>query len=90
MASADLINTIASISFIMDHHEKLGTIKNPILVAEFIRLHAELLTTLEKENEARTRANQHGRSDQDRTSQSSGGPRSGITAGEYGGPRHEV
>lgn len=85
MTSSDILSTLASMSFLMDYHEKLGTIKNPLIVAEFTRLHAELLTILEKENEARTSADQHGRVDKDRAGVESSQPRSSESNGEYGG-----
>lgn len=89
-ASTDCIAALASLTMVMDYHEKLGTTKNPLIVAEFIRLHEELLTTLEKENEARKRNQQPHGLNKDRAGVESNQPRSGEPLGQHGGPRYDA
>lgn len=56
MSIQDQVAHLANLTFIMDFHEKLGTTKNPLIVQEFERGHAELVKALEeKENETRNR-----------------------------------
>ena len=57
MTKIELAGYLADLSFIMDHHEKLGTTKNPVIVAEFVRCHEALVQLIKEENsnEARKR-----------------------------------
>jgi len=50
MDKYELSNYMANLTFIMDFHEKLGTTKNPFIVAEFEKLHGELVGKLQQEN----------------------------------------
>lgn len=77
MANAtDLAAHLANLTFIMDHHEKLGTTKNLVLVREFQYCHQDLLDQLEKDHEARKRQDDKQRRE-DRADLAHGRPRSG-------------
>ena len=57
MTIEDMVQHLANITFVFDHHEKLGTTKSALLVREFQRCEDELvkeLTKKEKELEARS------------------------------------
>lgn len=61
MTKYELVAHLADLSVIMDFHEKLGTIKNPFIMAEFRSAHDELAVLLEKEDETRKSAeDRHG------------------------------
>lgn len=55
MNKYELVAHLANLTFIFDHHEKLGTTKNKALIEDFQAYHNELITMVEKENEARKR-----------------------------------
>lgn len=65
MTKVDLVAYLANITFIMDHHERLGTTKNKFLIAEFMARQGELHTMLQKEqeDEARNRKQQSQRNE---------------------------
>lgn len=65
----DKVNYLANLTFIMDFHEKLGTIKNPWIVKEFQKGHDEIVKELEEKhvNEARTRIAQRASGPEGRT-----------------------
>lgn len=52
----DIVAFLADITFIFDHHEKLGTIKSKLLVDEFHYWEAKLNERMEKINETRKRS----------------------------------
>lgn len=85
MTSPEIIAFLSDITVILDYHEKMGTSKNPFIVAEFTHWHAELLKQLEKEHETRNR-NVSPRRPEAGTDLSRDQPRSGLTARE---PRRE-
>ena len=51
MNKYELVAYLANLTFIFDFHERMGTTKNPLLLADFARHHALLLEALKKEQE---------------------------------------
>lgn len=48
MTIEERVAHLANMTFVMDFHEKLGTIKNAYLLREFNRQHQELVADLDK------------------------------------------
>ena len=55
MDKYELAGYLANLTFVMDFHEKLGTVKNPCIVGEFHQHHTMLVEKIQKEREDEAR-----------------------------------
>ena len=54
MDKAELAGYLASLTFLMDYHQRLGTTQNTLVVAEYLAREAEFHNILKQEQENET------------------------------------